>query len=121
MKAQNRFCLIFRIVARERRMAVATSRTSSRTRMMPPVSLATSAPEPMAMPMGAVARAGAAVVPAAAAHGAPLPPRLQVADDVCLVCRQHLGDDLVDADLAGDGLGRAAVVAARGGELDACR
>ena len=39
------------------------------------------------------------------------PSRLQAADDVGLVGRQHLGDDLVDADLGGDGAGRRLVVA----------
>src|SRR3989344_1289102 len=58
INAQNRFCLILSMVARDRRIASTTSRTSFLMRMMPPVSLATSEPEPMATPMSATASAG---------------------------------------------------------------
>ena len=46
------------------------------------------------------------VVHAVADHGDDLALALQPADDVDLVLGQHLGDDLVDADLGGDPLGR---------------
>ncbi|MNP01436.1 hypothetical protein D3C76_932500 [compost metagenome] len=51
------------MVARDSLIAVTTSRTSFLSRMMLPVSLATSEPEPMAMPMSAVAKAGASLTP----------------------------------------------------------
>src|SRR4030067_646011 len=63
MKDQNMFCLILRNVRRDRRIAATTSRTSSRMRIMPPVSLATSEPLPMAMPISATASGGAAPPP----------------------------------------------------------
>ncbi len=44
-------------------MAFATSRRSFLTRMMSPVSMATSVPEPTAMPRSACASAGASLMP----------------------------------------------------------
>src|SRR3990170_1402277 len=63
MKAQNRFCRTFPIVALATSMALTTSRRSSLMRMTWPVSLATSVPVPMAIPTSACARAGASLMP----------------------------------------------------------
>src|SRR3989304_5637612 len=57
--AQNRFCFTSRIVERATCTAATTSRMSSRMRMTLPVSLATSVPEPIALPTSARAAGGA--------------------------------------------------------------
>jgi hypothetical protein len=54
---------------------------------------------------------GGGVVDAVADHGHDVAVRLEGGDPVGLVGRQHLGDDVLDADLAGDGLGGRGVVA----------
>ena len=78
--------------------------------MTPALSIATSVPVPMAMPTSAWASAGASLMPSPAiatirALG------LQAPDHLVLVLGQHLGVDLVDADLPGHRLGGGAVVA----------
>src|SRR5215208_174540 len=62
-KAQNRFCLMFRMVALESRMARATPRTSPEISVRSAASIATSVPVPMATPTSALARAGASLMP----------------------------------------------------------
>src|SRR5215204_22061 len=62
-KAQNRFCLMFCMVALESRMARATPRTSPQIRVRSAASIATSVPVPMATPTSALARAGASLMP----------------------------------------------------------
>ncbi len=54
---------MIRMVARDKRIASATPCRFPPTRTIPPVSLATSEPEPMAMPRSAVASAGASLMP----------------------------------------------------------
>ena len=74
------------------------------------LSIATSAPVPMAMPTWACASAGASLMPSPAMRDeAALV--LQLLDRRGLLVRQHLGDDLVDAELAADRLRRGAAVA----------
>src|ERR1022692_1389321 len=57
INAKKRFWRIFFMVARDRRIAVATPCRLEPTRTMPPVSLATSLPEPSAIPRSDWARA----------------------------------------------------------------
>src|SRR3990172_874433 len=61
--AQNKFCRILRIVALLSLIPAGTSWILSLISTRPPVSLATSEPEPRAMPRSAVARAGASLIP----------------------------------------------------------
>src|SRR5690625_4781125 len=63
MKAQNRFCLMFRIVALERSRALTIPRRSPDIRTTSALSMAMSVPVPMAMPTLAWARAGASLIP----------------------------------------------------------
>ena len=72
--------------------------------------MATSVPVPMAMPRSACGEGGGVVDPVAD-HGDDPAVGLEATDDVDLVGRQHLGDDVVDADLVGDRPGGALVVA----------
>ena len=51
------------------------------------------------------------IVDAVAHHGHPLPLLLELGHALGLILRQHLSDDLIHADLAGDGVGGALVVA----------
>ena len=72
----------------------------------------------MARPRSAWASAAASLTPSPTiATTRPL--GLQVADHVDLVVGQHLGDDLVDADLGGDRAGRPLVVAGEQDRLEA--
>src|SRR3972149_11179335 len=66
MKAKNRFCLMFRIVARLNRRARRMPRRSPLTRVTPALSMATSVPVPMAIPTWACASAGASLIPSPA-------------------------------------------------------
>ena len=77
--------------------------------MIPPVSLATSEPEPIAIPISAAANAGASLTPSPTI-ATTWPLLLQLMHDLRLVAGQHLGDDAVDPDLPGDRLGRALVI-----------
>ena len=61
--AHTRFCLIFRSVASEIRIAFTTSRGSSRISVTSAASIATSVPDPIAVPTDATARAGASLTP----------------------------------------------------------
>ena len=73
------------------------------------VSMATSVPAPMAMPRSAWASAGASFTPSptmATARSA----LLELGDVGGLVGREDLGDDGVDAEIAGDALGGGLVV-----------
>ena len=63
MKAQNRFCFVVRIVARDSRMADATLRRSPRMSVTSLASIAISVPVPMAIPTSARDRAGASLMP----------------------------------------------------------
>ena len=80
------------------------------TRVTPALWIATSVPVPIAMPTSAAAKAGR-VIDAVAGHGDHVPFGAQLLDDPVLVVRQHIGHHIVDAELAGDRLGRAPVVA----------
>ncbi len=60
--AQNRFCFIFETVLFPKSNAVTTSLISSLISMIPPVSLATSVQEPIAIPKSALANAGASLI-----------------------------------------------------------
>ena len=75
--AQNRFWRMFRIVSRDRRRIRPMPRRSPFTSVMPADSIATSVPDPMAMPTL----------------------RLQGRDRLALLVGKHLGLDLVDAEL----------------------
>ena len=72
--------------------------------------MATSAPVPMAMPRSAWARARG-VVDAVAGHRDHVALLLQLAHLGGLVGGQHVGEDVGDADLGGDGVGGGGVVA----------
>ena len=85
--------------------------------MSPADSMATSVPAPMAMPTSARARAGR-VVDAVADHGDLQATGLQLGDLGRLVLGEHLGEHLVDAEVAADGLGDLAGVA--GDHHDPC-
>ena len=61
--AQKRFCFILATVFFPRSRAVTTSLISSFISIIPPVYLATSVPEPIAIPKSAVANAGASLIP----------------------------------------------------------
>ena len=88
----------------------ATSSGSERMSTTSAVSMATSVPAPMAMPTSAWASAGASLTPSPTiATRRPWP--LQLGDLGGLVAGQHLGDDLVDAELVGDPPGGGLVVA----------
>ena len=65
---------------------------------MPALSIATSVPVPMAMPTSAAASAGASLTPSPA-MATTRPSRRSRSTHVRLVLRQHLGLDLVDAEL----------------------
>ena len=66
---------------------------------MPALSIATSVPVPMAMPTSAAASAGASLTPSPAI-ATTRPSRLQLFDHRALAVGQHLGLDLVDAELS---------------------
>ena len=72
--------------------------------------MATSVPVPMRQAEVGLRERGR-VVDAVADHRDDAALGLQAADDVGLVGGHHLGDDLVDADLGGDGAGGRLVVA----------
>src|SRR5437773_8412682 len=59
----RRFCFILLTVALLRSIALGTSVMSSLIRTIPPVSLATSVPLPIAIPTSAAANAGASFIP----------------------------------------------------------
>src|SRR5688572_31616519 len=65
-KAKNRFCRIFLIVARLRRLARTMPRRSPLTSVTAALSIATSVPLPIAMPTSAFASAGASLIPSPA-------------------------------------------------------
>ena len=88
---------MFRIVARLSRRARAMPRRSPFTSVTPALSMATSVPVPMAMPTAAWASAGASLMPSPAIATRPAF-ALQLLNDLALLRRQHLGDDLVDAE-----------------------
>ena len=90
--------------AATRQRASATASGSERISVIPAASMATSVPEPMAMPRSAAASAGASLTPSPTMAIAPWIARSSV-DDARLVLRRHLGTDFVDADLPGDGAG----------------
>ena len=88
------------------------------TSVIPALSIATSAPVPMAMPTSACGQRRR-VVHAVARHGDHRARRLQLAHQLRLVLRQHLGADLVDPEPAGHRLRRALVVAGRHHDAEA--
>src|SRR4249919_3207589 len=100
MKAKNRFCLMFDIVARLSRRARTMPRRSPLTSVTPALSIATSVPVPIAMPTWAFA-----------SHGDKAPLVLQPLDHRGFLIRQHLGQHFVDPKLRHDGFGRDAAVA----------
>src|SRR6266700_4199785 len=65
-KAQKRFCLMVRSVARDRASAVATLFRLPLTRVISEASIAISVPVPMAMPASACTSAGASLMPSPA-------------------------------------------------------
>ena len=79
--------------------------------------MATSVPAPMAMPEVGLGEGGG-VVDAVADHRHPPALVLQLGDLGGLVAGQHLGDDGVDAELAGDAPGGGLVVAGEHDDLD---
>ena len=84
-------------------MTPVSPRGSSDTRTTPADSIATSVPAPMAMPTSARARAGASFTPSPTiATRSPVP---GVRRRGVLVCREHLGEDFVDAKIGGDRVG----------------
>ena len=85
-------------------MASAAARRSPETSVRSEASMATSVPVPMRQAEVGLRERGR-VVDAVADHRDDAALGLQAADDVGLVGGQHLGDDLVDADLGGDGAG----------------
>ena len=66
------------------------------TSVMPALSIATSAPVPMAMPTSAAASAGASLTPSPAIATL-APPALQLLDQLVLALGRHVGADFVDA------------------------
>lgn len=66
IKAENRFCRMLLMVARLRRTTLTMPFKSLLTRVTPALSMATSVPDPMAMPTRARARAGASLMPSPA-------------------------------------------------------
>ena len=91
-------------------MASAAARRSPDTRVRSLASMATSVPVPMAMPRSAWASAGASLTPSPTT-ATRWPSACSSRDHVDLVAGQDLGHAPVDADLGGDGVGRALVVA----------
>src|SRR3974390_1946559 len=89
---------MLRMVARLRRRARTMPCKSPLISVTAALSMATSAPVPIAMPTCACASAGASLM-------------LKRLDRACLLIGQHLGDHLVDAELAADRLGGHAAVA----------
>ncbi|MNV90045.1 hypothetical protein D3C71_1843900 [compost metagenome] len=63
MNAQNRFSLMMDIVLDERRIAEEMARRLSCSSTISPVSIATSVPDPIAIPTSAAAIAGASLIP----------------------------------------------------------
>ena len=111
---------MLRIVARLSRRARTSPRRSPRTSVTPALSIATSVPVPIAMPTSACASAGASLMPSPAiATRAPL--ALQPLDHRRLLLRQHVGFDLVDAELARDRVGGDAAVAGQHHDPQALR
>ena len=80
--------------ARLRRRARTSARRSPLTSVMPALSIATSVPVPIAMPTAACGERRR-VVDAVAGHRHDRAARLQLADDVALLRRQHLGANVV--------------------------
>jgi hypothetical protein len=105
MKAKNRFWRMLRIVACDSLRALTMPVRSPLSRVTPALSIATSVPVPMAMPTSAAASAGASLTPSPAI-ATTRPSALCRLHDRALLIGQHLGLDLVDAELAGDGLRR---------------
>src|SRR3970040_1116984 len=90
MNAKNRFCRMFRIVARDRARARAMPRRSPLTSVTAALSIATSVPVPMAMPTWACA---------SHRHDSAL--RLNLLDLLDLLLGQYLGHHVVDAEFPG--------------------
>ena len=100
-------------------MAVTILRRSPPMRVMSEAAIATSVPVPMAMPRSAWASAGASLIPSPT-MATVLPPALEGRHLGGLLLRQHLRQDVpgLDPHLAGDGLGRGAVVAGEHPDLE---
>ena len=87
---------------------------------MPALSIATSVPVPIAMPTSAAASAGASLTPSPAI-ATTRPSRRSRSTTCALLLGQHLGLDLVDAELLRHRLGRGAVVAGQHDDAHASR
>src|SRR6187401_1777320 len=85
-------------------MTPTTLRGSDEASTTPADSMATSVPAPMAMPTSARAKAGASLTPSPT-MATRRPRGLELSDLGVLVLGQHVGEDLVDAQLAPDGVG----------------
>ncbi len=110
-KAQARFSLILRVVARARPMACGTSAGSPRIKAMPAVSMATSVPVAMARPRSAAAKAGASLTPSPTIATL-APSAFSACDGMGLVIRQQIGANIVEAQFGGD-LGGCPFIVAR--------
>ena len=95
---------MMRIVRRERSSADDDAARSPRISVTSAASMATSVPEPIAMPTSAWASAGASLMPSPT-MATTSPVGLQRGDLARLVLGQHLGQHALDPRLPGDGLG----------------
>src|SRR5581483_1476994 len=108
---------MLRIVACDRRRARTIPFRSPFNRATPALSIATSVPVPIAMPTSALASAGASFTPSPAI--ATTRPCARRRDDFALSLRQHVGLDLVDAELLRHRLRGDAIVAGEHDQADA--
>ena len=99
-------------------MAVTTPLSSPLIRVMSADSMATSVPVPMAIPTSAWARAGASLIPSPTMPTR-LPFGLELFHLAGLGLRQDLGQDAVDTDLFGNGIGGPLVIPGHHDDLKA--
>src|SRR4051794_7208954 len=120
MNARNRFWRMLLIVASDSWRARTIPVRSPLRSVMPALSIATSVPDPMAMPTSAAASAGASFTPSPAI-ATMRPSRLSASMTAPFLIGQDLGLDLRDAEAACNRFGRSAVVAGEHDDTDALR
>src|SRR5215472_7806527 len=112
MNAKNRFCRMLRMTARESTRAFTMPVRSPLSSVTPALSIATSAPVPMAMPTSADAIAG---------HRYGVALATKSCNDGIFLIREHFSLDLDDAQVARDRLRRGAIVASEHDHADTVR